>query len=110
MKKKIVALLSVMLISLVLVSCGNKKVEADYSTEDAETALNNGDDLEGKTVEITVDKYVPDGALGYTIQTGERLNFVSSDNPKVKEGETIIVKVKKTTSTMGSFIMTFDKQ
>ena len=49
--------------------------------------------IDGKTVKITVDKFIPDGTLGYTIWSGEHLNFISSTNPEVKEGDEIMVKV-----------------
>jgi hypothetical protein len=108
--KKVRVVLVMLFVGLFLTACSSaKEVTPDYTTAKAEEALNNGDDLTGKTVEITVDKYVPDGSLGYTIQTGEHLNFVSSENPKVKEGDKLIVKIVKTTSVMGSFVMTFEK-
>ncbi|MBF0015322.1 hypothetical protein HAX42_14010 [Enterococcus casseliflavus] len=108
--KNLKILLVTLFIGLFLVACGSTKKKADFTTKEAETALNNGEDINGKTVEITVDEYVPDGALGYTIQTGEHLNFVSSDNPNVEKGDTIIVKVVKTENVLGSFVMTFEKQ
>ena len=66
--------------------------------------------LEGKTVAVTVDEFVPDSAVGYNIQTGEHLNFVSSENPDVKKGDKVILKAKKIESTLGSFIITYEKQ
>ena len=110
--KKRIGIMFVLFLSVLLVACGGKSepVKADYTTVEAETALKAGDDIKGKTVSITVDTYVPDGPLGYTIQTGEHLNFISADNPKVKQGDQITVKVLETTSTLGSFIMTYEKQ
>lgn len=110
MKK--VSLLMVLLVLLFgVAACGNKEAKtADYSTEQAEKALNDGEDITGKTVNVEVDNLVPDGTLGYTIWSGEHLNFVSSENPDVKKGDTMIVKVKEVTSTLGSYIITYDKQ
>lgn len=109
--KKVKVLFAVVFVALILVACGGKKeATADYTTKEAETALNDGKDLTGKTVKIKVDDYVPSGALGYTIQTGEHLNFVSSKDPKVKKGDELIVKVTKVSSAMGSFIITFEKK
>lgn len=107
MKKVVATIISIITI-LVLSSCGTpKEVKADYNTKDAESALNNGEDLTGKTVKITVDKLEPKSAFGYDIQTGEHLNFVSNDNPKVKKGDTLVVKVEEVDSVVGSFIITY---
>lgn len=99
----------IMLAAIFLTACGSN-AEPDYTTEQLETALNNGEDLEGKTVSITVDKLAPNSAFGYNIQTGEHLNFVSSGNPKVKAGDEIVVKVEKVSSVLGSFIINYKKQ
>ncbi|WP_373895423.1 hypothetical protein [Virgibacillus sp. CBA3643] len=108
MKKMIILLGSVLVFAIVLAGCGD--VEPDYKTDKFETALNEGKDLEGKTVSVEVNKIVPDSAFGYNIQTGEHLNFVSSDNPNVEKGDKLILKVKEVKSTLGSFIITYEKQ
>lgn len=108
--KKLSTFLVALFVVIALVGCGSKKeVNADYTEANAETALNNGDDLEGKTVKIKVLEYVPDGPLGYTIQAGEHLNFISSENPKVKKGDELVVKIKKVENLMGSFVISYDK-
>lgn len=108
MKKvtKIIAIISTIFCLTVIISaCGQKK--ADYTAKTAESALNSGEDLKGKTVKFKVQKLEPNSAFGYNMETGKHLNFVSNDNPKVKDGDTVIVKVKKITSTMGSYIITY---
>lgn len=107
--KKVKICLVFFIMMFLVVGCGSKEVNPDYTEKEAETALNNGDDLEGKTVKIKVTTLVPDSAFGYNIQTGEHLNFVSVENPKVKEGDELVVKITKVTSTMGSFIITYEK-
>lgn len=94
--------------ALLLTACGS--AEPDYTTEQFETALKNGNNAEGKNVSITVDKLVPDSAFGYNIQTGEHLNFVSSSHPNVKEGDELIVKVEEVESVLGSFIIKYKQQ
>ncbi|KRL99744.1 hypothetical protein [Liquorilactobacillus satsumensis] len=107
--KKIRMVFIVLLSVLFLVSCGTAK-KADYTTVQAEQALNKGKSIDGKTVKIKVDKLVPNSAFGYNIETGKHLNFVSSENPKVKKGQSIIVKVKKVESSLGSYIITYSKE
>lgn len=109
--KKIVRVLLVSLVGLfILAACGSKEIKPDFTTEEAETALNDGKSIDGKTVKITVDKFIPDGTLGYTIWSGEHLNFISSTNPEVKEGDEIVVKVKKVENALGSWLISYEKQ
>lgn len=84
--------------------------KADYTTEEFELALNNGDVVEGKLVEVSVLELDPNSAMGYNILAGEHLNFVSAENPQVDEGDTIVVQVEKVASIFGSFIITYKKQ
>ena len=92
-----------MMMSFVLFSCGGN---VDYKdAESFESALNSGDDLTGKTVTFTVDSIEPSSTFGYNLQAGEHLNFCSENNPKVKEGDTITVKVDEVKSFMGSYII-----
>lgn len=105
--KKLFLVITLILAIFVLGACGN--AEPDYSTAEAEQALNDGEDITGKTVEITVNELVPASAFGYNIQTGEHLNFVSESNPKVEKGETLVVEVVEVTSIMGSYVITYKK-
>ena len=73
-----------------------------------EKALNDGEDITGKTVVLTVKDLVPNSAFGYNIQAGEHLNFCSPDNPNVKAGDTITVKVVEVTSMLGSYIINYE--
>jgi hypothetical protein len=111
MKKVLVGLLSSIMVIFLLAGCGsNKTVKADYTTKQFETALNKGDNLEGKTVSVTVNEFVPNSAFGYNIQTGKHLNFVSVDNPNVKKGDKLILKVTKVASALGSYVISYEKQ
>ena len=110
MKKTIAVLLALCILAGCFTACGKKEVVLDY--EDVtifEADLNKGENLVGKTVKFTVDKFVPDGAFGYTIQTGEHLNFCSSKNPGVKDGDVVSVKVTEVQSLLGSYIISFEK-
>ena len=107
--KKLIVLF--MMAVLLLAGCGSSKpVKPDYTTEQFESALNKGKNLEGKTVSVKVETLVPNSALGYNIEAGKHLNFVSSDNPNVKKGDTVIVKVTKVASTLGSYVISYEKQ
>lgn len=108
MKKLLAILLSLTLV-LSLVACGEKvEVTPDYDVVAFEQALNNGENLTGKTVVVTVNELVPNSAFGYNIQAGEHLNFCSPDNPNVKVGDTITVKVGEVTSMLGSYVISYE--
>ncbi|MGV0167057.1 hypothetical protein ACRYI5_00485 [Furfurilactobacillus sp. WILCCON 0119] len=107
--KNVLFVIAILGLFFTVTGCSNKTVKADYTTDQAETKLNKGADIKGKTISIKVDKLDPNSAFGYNIESGKHLNFVSNDNPHVKKGQKIIVKVKKTTSTLGSYVITYDK-
>ena len=109
--KKLLAILMSLTLVLSLAACGEKvEVKPDYEDTVAfEQALNDGQDLTGKTVVVTVNELVPNSAFGYNIQAGENLNFCSPDNPNVKAGDTLTVKVAEVTSLLGSYIINYEK-
>ena len=111
--KKIKSIGSVIVLLLLIVgtiACGNSKIVLDYGdAESFESALNAGENLEGKTVQFMAGELHPDSAFGYDIWAGEHLNFVSSTHPDVKEGDTVTVKVNKIESMLGSWIISYEK-
>ena len=114
--KRFLAILVSLVLVLSLVACGgnagndsNAEAKPDY--EDVvtfESALNAGEDLTGKTVAFTVNELVPDSAFGYNIHAGEHLNFCSPNNPGVKTGDTLTVKVTEVTSMLGSYLIGYE--
>ena len=116
MKNKVKFYLSAALLSItfslaitcVCTACGSTKVDYE-KVEDFEAALNAGENLKGKTVTFTVDEINPNSTFGYNLYAGEHLNFVSSKNPSVKEGDTITVKVTEVNSIFGSWIISYKK-
>lgn len=106
MKKSYLILITIFTALILLTSCGGE-VDPDYTTEAFEEALNDGENLEGKTVAISVDELEPDSAFGYNIQTGEHLNFVSSSNPDVEKGDELVVEVEEVENVLGSYIITY---
>lgn len=108
MKKLLLAVM--MLCLLFLVACGNTTITADYGDAEAfETALNEGANLEGKIVNIVVENLETQSIYGYNIWAGEHLNFVSEKNPNVSTDETISVKVTEVQSSLGSWIIKYEK-
>ena len=109
MKQVLSVVLVLCLIGCIATGCGST-VSIDYEeVADFESALNNGEDLTGKTVTFTVKAVVPDSAFGYNLQAGEHLNFCSSKNPGAKEGDTVTVKVIEVKSVLGSYIISYKK-
>ena len=108
--KKIIAILISLTFALSLSACGGNTEETPDFVDVAsfEQALNDGEDLTGKSVLVTVDELVPNSAFGYNIQAGEHLNFCSPENPGVKVGDTITVEVNEVTSILGSYIISYE--
>ena len=91
-----------------IVLASKKKKKIKYNTASKiEKALNKGKNLQGKTVRFKVTKFVPNSAFGYNLETGKHLNFVSPNYPKAKKGQTVTVKIKKVTSVLGSYVITY---
>lgn len=119
--KSVSLLVCIILASIALTACGTSDDEDEKTSEEEqvfidygdaesfENALNEGEDLEGKIVQFTVFELHPQSAKGYNIWAGEHLNFISSRNPKVKEGETITVRANTIESEMGSWFIYYDK-
>lgn len=106
--KKSIMVLSLILVVGMLFGCSGGQV-ADYTTQEFEAALNNGEDVTGKTVAVEVLTMDPNSKLGYNMQAGQHLNFVSPENPGVKDGETVVVTVERVASMFGSYIITYKK-
>lgn len=107
--KKILFALLLIVATILLTACGSSSVVADYGdAESFETALNNGESLEGKVVSFTVNNLETQSAYGYNIWAGEHLNFVSEKNPNVKVGDTIGVKINEVNSLLGSWIIKYE--
>lgn len=107
MKRVLCFVLAMLLFSVVIVGCETNAVDFP-SVADFENALNNGEDLTGKTVTFTIKEFVPSSAFGYNLQAGEHLNFCSSQHPGVETGDTITVKVTSVTSLLGSYIIEYE--
>ena len=96
--------------SLFLYGCGSTKQVIDYGDAEAfEAALNAGENLEGKIVQFEAVEIHPDSKLGYNVCAGEKLNFISSRNPDVKVGDTVIVKADSIENLLGSWIINYEK-
>lgn len=89
----------------------NATVKADFgSAEDFEAALNAGQDLTGKTVTFKVKSVHPDSILGHNLWAGEHLNFISDEDPGIKSGDIVTVKVTKISNSLGSWIIHYELQ
>ena len=106
MKKIIILLIATMF----LAACGSGSTEPDYTTDEFEKALNDGEEVQGKTVSVEIAETAPDSPLGFNLQAGEHLNFVSSDNPELKAGDEFIAEVEEVENMLGSYIITYKKK
>ncbi|WP_375711445.1 hypothetical protein [Limosilactobacillus fermentum] len=65
--KSIALICAVLGLTFVAVGCGQTK--PDYTAKTAESSLNAGKDLEGKTVKFKVTAYEPASFFGYNMET-----------------------------------------
>ena len=106
-QKRAAALVLVLCVvfSLALYACKSKN-EADYTdAAEFEKALNEGRNVKGKTVRFQVEELSPDSPFGFCLLAGEHLNFCSLNDPGIKEGQTITVKVTEVTNLLGSWVI-----
>jgi len=108
MKKIMLVLSLLMVMSVALFGCTGGYI-ADYSTEEFEAALNNGEAIAGKTVVVKVVSIETDSPMGYVVHAGENLNFVSTENPGVEAGDEFVATVERAGELFGSYIITYTK-
>ncbi len=113
MNKKIRAIFlsAVIVISALICGCANSiRPVVDYGNAEAfESALNAGQNLEGKIVRFKADDLHPQSFFGYNIFAGEHLNFVSDRNPNVQVGDIVTVRVTEVRSMLKSWIISYEK-
>ncbi|MCR5528869.1 MAG: protein kinase [Saccharofermentans sp.] len=65
-----------------------------YSAEEYEYALNHGKDTQEEIVRFEVESFRIGNVLGYpNVWGGEHLNFVSSEDPYIREGDIVTVRI-----------------
>lgn len=108
--KRFALALTAFMLLFCFAGCGSRQVTIDYAdAESFEAALNNGENLEVKVVQFTADELHPQSAYGYNIWAGEHLNFISSRNPDVEVGSTVVVKATTIESIGGSWFISYEK-
>lgn len=87
-----------------------EEVVIDYGdAESFEAALNEGKNLENKVVRFAAGEFHPDSKLGYNVWAGEHLNFVSSRNPDLQEGDIVTVRTTTIENVIGSWVINYEK-
>ncbi|GEM_PF-3933724 len=118
MKKimKLTALLLSACLCLMLFGCGSKdeseddNIYIDYGDEEAfELMINAGEDMVGKIVRFTAKELHPDSAVGYNIYAGKHLNLVSTGDPGIAQGETVVVRILTVDTFIGSWLLTYER-
>lgn len=122
----------IMCLSISLFGCGSDKQPEEIGTSSAETqqsedisaeevvidygdaesfeaALNEGKNLENKVVRFVAGEFHPDSKLGYNVWAGEHLNFVSSRNPDLQEGDIVTVRTTTIENVIGSWVINYEK-
>ena len=124
--KRIITLGCVIILLFSLVGCGGSEKEnkddaisgekengefaIDYvDAETFETALNDGEKVNGSIVQFDVLEYKPDSAMGLNCWSGEHLNFISEEELDVEKGDIIIGRVTKEPSKiLGSWKIPYE--
>lgn len=79
----------------------NKDYAVDFKdAAEFEAALNNGEKVEGKTVQFSVIEYKPNSAMGINCWAGEHLNFISENEVSVENGDIVVGRVTKEASNV----------
>lgn len=104
MRDLLMMLLVLGVIFILLVGCSSG---ADYSMEQLKGEMESGNTVKGKTVEVKVDKVVPNEAFGYVIEAGGNLHFVHQKKPEVDKGDTLTVEVEDYSFMFGEYIITY---
>lgn len=122
----------IMCLSISLFGCGSDKQAEETGTSLAETqqsedisaeevvirygdaesfeaTLNEGKNLENKVVRFVAGEFHPDSKLGYNVWAGEHLNFVSSRNPDLQEGDIVTVRTTTIENVIGSWVINYEK-
>lgn len=101
-----------MTLSESLSSCDNSssdRIVPDYATAASfESALNKSEDTISKTVCFVVETIKTNSAFGFNIWAGEHLNFISDEDPGVKEEDSMTVRVKEVKTLLGSYLIKYD--
>ena len=72
----------------------SNEIKVDYgNAESFESAINNGEKVNGKVVRFIVNNYEPESILGINCWAGEHLNFIFDNEIDVNVGDTIIGRV-----------------
>lgn len=83
--------------------------EVIISTTDAESQLNNGQSIDGKTVDVELFDVVNASELGQNLQAGEHLNFYpATQQYNLKAGDHVKFKVAAVKSELGSWFIKGD--
>lgn len=79
-----------------------------FNTENFEKRLNNKENLENCFVSFDVQHIEPNGHYGYTIWSGEHLNFISDDDKNFSIGQVITVRATKIDTFLGSYLIKYE--
>lgn len=110
MNKRIATLIALVMAFCFITACRKEAVVLDFGDAASfESALNAGDNLEGKTVRFVADELHPNSAYGYNVWSGEHLNFVSPRNPDIKEGDVVDIRATEIISEGGSWFIKYEK-
>ncbi|CAK8053482.1 hypothetical protein [Eupransor demetentiae] len=81
-------------------------IPVDYTTTQAESALNDKDNLYGKVIDVDILKVKSDKEYGQVIQAGKHLNFFpEAKQSGLKKGKHVKFQVMKAVKYNGSWMI-----
>lgn len=90
-------------------SSSSSAIKANLSTADAESQLNNGQNIDGKIVDVEIFEAINSSELGQNLQAGEHLNFYpATQQYNLKAGDHVKFKVEAAKDELGSWLIKGD--
>ncbi|MEG0239477.1 MAG: hypothetical protein RR643_04935 [Anaerorhabdus sp.] len=80
---------------------------ADYDQNTALSALENGDSLVGKTIDVEVSD-TTESLLGFVFYTSNDLTFINDEILDINKGDWGRVKVVEANKLLGSWVITYE--
>lgn len=108
MKKKISILVGLIIALFGMFLAYGWRISADYRVDSLMTALESGEDVTGKTVDVKATSVNDNTLLGYIFYTKNELVFVNPEDQGIRKGFSGKVKIKEAKKVLGSWVIFYE--